>query len=264
VRAIVIQHVEMEGPARIADLCAERGIVVDIHQVFAGDPVPERVGAADMLIVMGGGMGVGDLDDSRYPFLRAEIALLSAAIRDGRAVLGVCLGAQLLAHAAGARVYPNVTRDSVGNEVRVREVGWGPVSFVGYPDEATFRGLEPEQVVLHWHGDTFDLPRGAVHLASTPVCAQQAFRIGARIFGLQFHVEADDAIARRWVVEDADFVHAARGPGGIAQVIAETETHAATARVAGDQLIGNILDAMTAPVAADGLRACDASLMTAL
>ena len=243
-RAIVIQHVAIEGPARIADLCRERDIAVEIREVFAGDEVPYSVAANEMLIVMGGGMGVSDKDDPRYPFLGAEIELVKRALATERAVLGVCLGSQLLAHAAGARVYPNVRRDGAGREVRVREVGWGSVALLGCEREPALAGLGPEQTVLHWHGDTFDLPPGAVLLASTPLCAHQAFRIGPRTFGLQFHVEADAATARRWAVEDQEFVRAARGADGTAMVIAETERCATAARVDGDRLIRNILGCM--------------------
>jgi GMP synthase-like glutamine amidotransferase len=245
-RAIVIQHVEMEGPVRIADLARARGLTIDVCEVFAGDAIPGRVAPTDALIVMGGGMGVADRDDPRYPFLRAEIALIESALRDGRPVLGVCLGAQLLAFAAGARVYPNVGRDRAGREVRVREVGWGQVTFLDREHEPALAGLAEEEPVLHWHGDTFDLPRGAAHLASTPLCAQQAFRIGSQTFGLQFHVEVDRATADRWAVEDAEFVRSARGPDGPALVIAEGDRVAAAARVAGDRLINNILGCMGA------------------
>jgi len=234
----------MEGPERIADLLREGGIEVEVRQVFAGAPVPEAVGPGELLVVMGGGMGVGDRDDPQYPFLNQEAALLKRALHDGRGILGVCLGSQLLAHAAGARVYPNVGRDSDGREVRVREVGWGPVDLLA-PDEPALAGLGASQIVLHWHGDTYDLPPGAVRLASTPVCPNQAFRIGPRAFGLQFHVEANGDIARRWAVEDAEFVRAARGPEGPAAVIAETERLAAAARAAGDRMIRNIVGCMT-------------------
>jgi GMP synthase (glutamine-hydrolysing) len=245
-RAMVVQHVAMEGPARIADLCAARGIAVDVRHVAEGDAVPARVAEGELLIVMGGGMGVGDKDDPRYPFLRAEIALLETALRDGRPVLGVCLGAQLLAHAAGARVGANVGRDREGRETRVREVGWGPVTFLGRADEPVLAGLGAEETVLHWHGDTFDLPAGAVRLASTALCNNQAFRLGTRAFGLQFHVEADADMARRWAVEDAEFVRSARGPDGPARVLAETDRLAAAARAAGDRLIANVLGCMVA------------------
>jgi GMP synthase (glutamine-hydrolysing) len=244
-RAIVIQHVAMEGPARIAELCHARGIDVEVRHVYAGDDVPEMVGRDEILIVMGGGMGVADCDNPRYGFLRAELALLGAALRAQRPVLGVCLGAQLLAHAAGARVYPNVIRDMDGREIRAPEVGWAPVTFVDRDSEPALAGLEPTQVVLHWHGDTFDLPNGAVRLAFTPSCAQQAFRLGSRAFGLQFHVEVDGEIARRWAVEDSEFVRAARGTDGPALIANETERCAVAAQAAGDRLIGNILGCLT-------------------
>jgi GMP synthase-like glutamine amidotransferase len=243
-RALVIQHVAMEGPARIADLARARGLIVEVREVFAGDAVPARVAVTEALIVMGGGMGVADRGDSRYPFLNAEIALIESALRDGRPVLGICLGAQLLAFAAGAPVYSNVRRDRDGREVGVPEVGWGPVTFLDREREPALAGLTAEELVLHWHGDTFDLPRGAVQLASTPLCGQQAFRLGSQTFGLQFHVEVDAETARRWAVEDAAFVRSARGPDGPALVIAEGDRFAAAARAAGDRLINNILGCM--------------------
>jgi GMP synthase (glutamine-hydrolysing) len=246
-RAIVIQHVEMEGPERIGDLLREREIAVEIRQVFAGDPVPAAIAADELLVVMGGGMGVGDRDDPRYPFLDAEIALLARSLADARPILGVCLGSQLLAHASGARVYPNVRTDAAGATVRVREVGWGKVKLLaGARVEPALAGLAAEENVLHWHGDTFDLPPGATHLASTDLCPHQAFRIGPRAFGLQFHVEASAAVARRWAVEDADFVRAARGADGTAAIFAESDRLADAARAAGDRMIRNIVGCMVA------------------
>lgn len=241
-RAIVLQHVEMEGPARIADLAIERGLTVEVRHLYASEPVPRAVADDEVLVVMGGGMGVGDRDDPRYPFLRQELALLEDALAAERAILGVCLGAQLLACAAGARVYPMVRREVRGGEVRevrVREVGWGKVDFD--LDEPVLAGLGVRETVLHWHGDTFDLPAGARRLASTELCANQAFRVGRRAFGLQFHVEVDGETACRWAVEDAEFVRAALGPAGPDTVVAESAIHAETARAAGDRLIRNLL-----------------------
>ena len=240
-RAVVLQHTPTEAPERVGALLAERGLVRDVRHLYRGDEVPDASALApgEPLVVMGGPMGVGDAGDPRYPFLEPEIALLGALVARDHPVLGICLGAQLLAAGAGARVYPN-TRDGLA----VREVGWGPVDFIGREREPALAGLGTRELVLHWHGDTFDLPAGAAHLASTPACANQAFRLGRRIFGLQFHCELDPAIIATWVREDADYVRGAIGEGGGARILEDTARHFAAARVAWDRLLANILDLM--------------------
>jgi GMP synthase (glutamine-hydrolysing) len=245
-RAVVLQHTPAEGPARVAELLAERNVALDVRQVYRGDAVPERVGLDEMLVVMGGPMGVADVLDPRYPFLAREIVLLREAIARDRPALGICLGAQLLAAAAGARVYPNTRRAADGAVVFAREVGWGFVDFAparaGH--EPALAGLPARQMVLHWHGDTFDLPRGAVPLASTPVCRNQAFRLGWKHFALQFHCElaADDVAV--WVREDAAYVREANGEDGGARILADTERHFADARPVWDCLLRNVIGQM--------------------
>ena len=141
-------------------------------------------------------MGVGDAGNPKFPFLPQEIALLRKLLARDAPVLGICLGSQLLAAAAGARVYPNTRPGTDGKPVPVREVGWGTIDLHNV-NEPALAGLPAQPLVLHWHGDTYDLPPGAVHLASTPVCRHQAFRIGRRPFGLQFHPELErETIAR--------------------------------------------------------------------
>lgn len=245
--AVVIQHVEMEGPGRLAQVCRAAGVALEVVEISAGAPVPAALAPDRGLIVMGGGMGVGDRDDPRFAFLPAELALLRVALRQGNPILGICLGAQLLAHAAGARVFPNVGHDASGDPVRVPEVGWGPITLHGREREPAWAGLPPEVMVLHWHGDTFDLPPGAVHLASSARCRHQAFRIGPRAFGLQFHVEVDGDTADRWAREDGDFVRAARGEGGAAEIVAETARHAADALPSGDRMMRNLVGCMMGP-----------------
>jgi len=230
----------------MADLCQQRGLAVDIVRLDLGAPVPDALENGDILIVMGGSMGVADLCDPRYPFLAKEVALLQTVLAKSQPVLGVCLGAQLLAHAAGSRVYPNQHPDALGVLRPRREVGFGDVRLIGAGHEPSLAGLPETIPVLHWHGDTFDLPAGAVRLAENDVCANQAYRIGRRAFGLQFHVETDAPLVRYWAEEDADFARSALGPDGPATIIATCEEAAHAMRATSERLITNILGEMLA------------------
>lgn len=239
--AIVFQHLHREGPGTIAEICARRGLAVEVRSLDRGDAVPEALDAGDLAIVMGGSMGVGDVGDARYPFLARELELLRKLLAARQPVLGVCLGAQLLAAAAGSRVYPNRRPDARGVLQPAREVGFGEVRLLGGEHEPALAGLGDRLLVLHWHGDTFDLPSGAVRLASSAVCENQAFRIGRHAYGLQFHVETDAALVRRWAEEDAAFAASALGPRGPAAIIAESEAKSSALRKTGEILIDNIL-----------------------
>jgi GMP synthase (glutamine-hydrolysing) len=245
-RAIVLQHLERETPGQLGPLCAERGLALEIHQLSPDRPPPRALAPDELLIIMGGSMGVGDLGDPRYPFLAQEVELVRAVLAHQQPVLGICLGAQLLAHAAGARVYPNVAPGPDGQPVPVREVGFGSITRVEESADPIFQGLPTTLPVVHWHGDTFDLPIDAVHLAKSDRCPHQAFRIGARAVGLQFHPEVDAVMIRRWAREDADFVIAANGPGGPDMIIAQCDAGCQAVLKPGRQLLGNILDQLMA------------------
>jgi GMP synthase (glutamine-hydrolysing) len=230
-RAIVLQHTPTEGPDRVGELAVEQGMTLDVRHVYRGDAVPANLDAGEILIVMGGPMGVSDAGDARFPYLAPELALLEKLVARDRPVLGICLGSQLLARAAGARVYPAARR----------EVGWAPVRFIGVEREPALRGLQGEETMLHWHGDTFDLPDGAVHLAATKICPHQAFRLRQHLFGLQFHCELRGDTIATWVRDDADYVAGANGPGGGERILADTERFMPAAARAGDLLLRNIL-----------------------
>jgi GMP synthase-like glutamine amidotransferase len=243
-QAIILQHMDREGPGLIAELCIDRGLAVTILRLDRGDPVPAALTDHDLLVVMGGAMNVADADEPRYAFLAQEMALLRHVLARQQPVLGVCLGAQLLARAAGGAVYPNRRRDEDGSSRLVREVGFGPVRLLGRGVEPVLAGLPATIPVLHWHGETFDLPRGAVCLAESSACRHQAFRIGRRAFGLQFHVEVDAPTTRQWAADDAAFVRSALGPEGPATLVALSEAGAAEIRGPGQRLIRNILGEM--------------------
>jgi GMP synthase-like glutamine amidotransferase len=188
-----LQHVPFEDPGNIATWAKARGHRVEVTRLDSGESLP-RAAELDWLVVMGGPMGV--YDDAEHPWLSSERALIAEAVARGKTVLGVCLGAQQLAAALGAAVYPQ----------RVKEIGWFPIE----PIAATgpFAGLFSAPTdVLHFHGDTFDLPAGAVHLARSRACEHQAFAYGERALALQFHLEMTHCGAERLTRECAsDFV----------------------------------------------------------
>jgi GMP synthase-like glutamine amidotransferase len=176
----VLQHVAFEGPGSIAPWLEARQAEVMRIRLFAGDPLP-LVSDSDLLVVMGGPMSVND--ELVHPWLREEKTLVREMMDAGVPVLGICLGAQVIASACAARVYPNAAP----------EIGWFPVQAVEgsrSSDRApgVFR-FPPSTTVFHWHGETFDLPDGARHLARSEACECQAFQIGRTVIGLQFHLE---------------------------------------------------------------------------
>jgi GMP synthase-like glutamine amidotransferase len=243
-RCVVLQHAPTEGPHRLAELLAEAGLTVEVVALDRGQPAPRALPAEVPLVVMGGSMGVSDIGDPAFPFLEGEVELLRERLSVGAPVLGVCLGAQLLAHAAFARVFPN-SRSGPQGPTRVYEVGWGPVDFLPVADEPALAGLGRRAMMLHWHGDTFDLPAGAVHLASTVDCPNQAFRLG-RAFGVQFHPEMDAATIAAWLESDAAYVERACGPGGADRIRAETPRLFPEYAAARDRLLRNLVQGLVA------------------
>jgi GMP synthase-like glutamine amidotransferase len=171
----VLQHVAFEGPAKIGDWAKRAGHMIGVSRLDRNEPVP-GIHTADAFVIMGGPMGA--MDDAQFPWMKAEKALIAEAIASGRKVLGVCLGAQLIAAALGAKVGRN----------REKEIGWFPIEHDPSPTNP-LRVLPPQATVFHWHGDTFELPRGAVRLAWSAGCENQAFAVGSHVVGLQFHVE---------------------------------------------------------------------------
>lgn len=221
----VLQHVAHEGPGTIAGTLSDRGIEFRLVRVDDGDPVPAaaEIAEAGGLVVMGGPMSVGD--GHSYPWLVDERTALAEAVSRGVPVLGVCLGAQQLAAALGADVHP-ADRPEVGAG-RVVLTPAGRRDRVFGPEHG---GLAPVEVpCFHWHAETFDLPPGAVHLAATADCPNQAFRAGDAAYGLQFHVEVDAGLARAWRDEL---------PAGTAASPAEVSA----IETAGRRLLGRFVD----------------------
>ncbi len=172
----VMQHVAFESPGHIADWANARGHEFALTRLFAGEALP-RADALDALVVMGGPMSVRD--EARHAWLAPEKRLIESVIAAGKPVLGVCLGAQLVADVLGARVYRS----------REREIGWFPVSPTDAGAAHAWFRLPGAVRAFHWHGETFDLPAGAVHLARSAACDHQMFAVGERVVALQFHLE---------------------------------------------------------------------------
>ena len=238
-RAVCLTNVTHEGPGLLGELLAGLGYRLEVIEAFRGAALPNDLGAEDVLVVMGGPKGVADIGKPEMPWLAPVVELLRARIAKGWPNIGVCLGMQLIAHAAGAKVSPMV--DAAGG--RVREVGWGRLDFVG-TDEIT-RGLPASIEVLHWHGDGCELPSGATLLASTKVCPVQMFRLG-RSFGMQFHPEIDGPTACLWASEDAEFVMAANGQDGVARLRASSPEAAQRSHAHRRRLLSQALATVTA------------------
>lgn len=184
-RVQVLQHVDFEDAAGIADWAARRGHGVAATRLFAGDPLP-GLKDFDFLAVMGGPMNI--YEHLEHPWLEQEKLFLRRAVDADKAVLGVCLGAQLLADVLGGAVRQGV----------YKEIGWLPVRSTpeGY-GHTLIKGFPAAYVPLHWHGDTFSIPPGAVRLAESEACPNQAFALGERVAGLQFHLETTAASLER-------------------------------------------------------------------
>ena len=175
-----LQHVPFEALGHIAPWARRHGHALSPSRLYTDDALP-AVDDFDWLIVMGGPMGVYEAD--QYPHVAAEIALIEAAIAAGRRVLGICLGAQMIAAALGARVFASGRR----------EIGWFPVEAVADSESPFATDLPAPLTLFHWHGDTFDLPAGARHIARSAQFEQQAFSYGERVLAVQCHPEMDPA-----------------------------------------------------------------------
>ena len=228
---LVLQHIACEPPAAFEDELRSRGRDLVRIEIDEGDVLPDwREFPA--IVVMGGPMGA--YDEADHPWLVDEKRLLRDAVEADVPVWGVCLGAQLLAAALGARVYQGETP-----EVGVLPVELAPAA----ADDPVFGDAPPSFPTLQWHGDTFDLPPGATLLASSPAYPNQAFRVG-RSYGLQFHVEVSHELATDWseVPAYAESLESTLGPGSLERLLAGIEEHADVTLPLARRLFGRWLE----------------------
>ena len=228
---LVLQHIACEPPAAYEDELRERNISFVRVEVDEGEEIPNGQAFAGV-IAMGGPMGA--YDDAKHPWLAAEKKMIGAAVRNGLPFWGICLGAQLLAASLGARVYPG-EQPEVGIEPvwRTRASNNDPV----------FSGAPKEFMTLQWHSDTFDLPSGAILLASSRAYQHQAF-VWHRAYGLQFHLEVDATLAAQWgcVTEYAESLESLQGPGAVDGLVHDVEEHSQATVPLARQLFSAWLD----------------------
>jgi GMP synthase (glutamine-hydrolysing) len=230
---LVIRHAEHEHIGTIATALELAGVAYRYLDVYRGEAVPASLADWAGLIVMGGSMGV--YETARFPFLAAEMGLIHQAARASLPVLGICLGSQLIAGALGARVYPGPQK----------EIGWYPVEVVSPQDELT-RGLPASFMGFHWHGDTFDLPSGAVPLFRSQLYRNQGFRWGRNIYALQFHLEVTAAMVAEWLNDPGCRAEIASVPGLDPETIRTgTRQHAGELERTGAGVFGRFLEIVT-------------------
>lgn len=189
--ALVIRHVQFEDLGTLESLLREKEYEIRYCDAAVEDLSNLDPLRPDLLVVLGG--PIGAFDERTYPFLADELALIQQRLDNLLPILGICLGAQLMARALGARVY------SMG----VKEIGFSPLTFTEEGQQSPLAALG-DTPVLHWHGDQFDIPSGAIRLAGTPICPNQAFAVEDYALGLQFHLEADTTQIERWLIGHAN------------------------------------------------------------
>lgn len=234
-----IRHVAFEDLGSFETVFKRHGYRIEYLEAGVDDLTRVARQPPDILAILGGPIGVNDVAD--YPVLKDELAAIERRAEKDLPTLGICLGSQLMARALGARVYP----------ARGKEIGWAPVSLTDAGWASCLSALAPlDEPVLHWHGDTFDLPQGAVHLASTAMCPHQAFAWGRNWLALQFHPEATARGLERWFIGHAGEIAATDG-------VSVARLRADTARW------GRSLEARGAACLARWLAAVDAALPAA-
>ena len=210
-RLLVLQHLERERPGLFVKIAEERGFTVCNFRLDLGDSFPV-LRNGDLLLVLGGPMGIRDIGTSTYPWLIEEVDLIKEALNRGIGIIGVCLGAQLLAYAAGGDV--ESLREGESHQ-SLAEIGWGNVFSQSLDNMSKLTKLLSFPFpVLHWHGDRVLLPKTAELIACSRKCKEQLFSIGSLAYGIQFHVEIDDEMVKTWITEDKKFISSALGTYG--------------------------------------------------
>ena len=194
-KLLVLKNIDREGPGLFLKIAKEKGFLPEIYNLSLGEKLPEPK-KDDLILIMGGPMSVRDINNEKYFWLREETYFLKRAIENQISIIGVCLGAQLLAHVLGGKI--ERLKDE-SNKENKPELGWSEISSIEEKSNEKISLIIKRQLkVLHWHGDRIILPPKAKLLASSNRCREQLFKVGESIYGLQFHVETEDGMRSDW------------------------------------------------------------------
>jgi GMP synthase (glutamine-hydrolysing) len=242
-RLLVFQHVSFEILGTLHPLLKARGFRIRYANFGRHPHARPEVDRYNGLVVLGGPMNVDDVE--RHPHLAVEVELIQQAIDQGLPVLGICLGAQLIAKALGARVHANGGK----------EIGWYDVSPTpATKDDPLFRDFDEVEKIFQWHGDVFELPAGAVHLATSQRCSHQAFRYGTNVYGLQFHLEVDEPLIERWLTIPAHCAELNEEQIEPATIRHETAQYLPRAHTMSEQVFSRFIDLFNLPPKRAALR----------
>ena len=204
----VLQHLEREGPGLFREVAEGKGFITKIYRIDLGDKLPIAK-KNDLILILGGPMGLEDISSGKFPWLKDEVNLIKKLMKDNIGILGICLGSQLLAYASGGKIEKLLG----GKPLKpMPEVGWSEILV---NKESKYNQILKEPLYgLHWHSDRIILPTNAELIASSKRCKEQLFKISDSCFGIQFHIEYEDKMVKKWIKEDYKFINNALGPEG--------------------------------------------------
>ncbi len=235
----ILQHIDREGPSLFLSIASELGIETSLIRVDLGDPIPQ-FNENCALLILGGPMGINDLKAHKYPWLDYEFMVIKAALRNRIPMIGICLGAQLIAYAAGG----GITKLEFGEPpVGKSEIGWSEIRFdipasLNKSPLAKFKSME----VLHWHSDRIILPPKATLIASSIACREQFYTLPHNVYGLQFHIEITNSDFLRWIDEDSQIAKSVYGINAKAILLDNNKMYINRSKNKRISLIRNLLE----------------------